>query len=256
MMLHLYEEKHVKDNDTILALAEPKDDVRVLAASIAQSAVEFLEQHLVVASSRPDSDSTLCAGMPQLGYSVTETRRSACQSLDAEQQDIDDSINRSMLLDLVDEIRMWTLAKPDAEYKKPQMYLSISAFIVYVVHWVSAKLCSTLADGTHQSQSCNKFRLILPTGETNYKPSDSDGETRIDIGLCCSDIANPEATVGQALLSRLMAAVGVECSNGDEDIQEAFVRLYEYTRQMYSKRYDLRFAWGVAICTTEIQGMN
>ncbi|KAJ2580695.1 hypothetical protein GGH95_002451, partial [Coemansia sp. RSA 1836] len=127
------------------------------------------------------------------------------------------------------------------------------AFVSYVALRVQAK--ARELDGANpktKSAATGPRRLIRPVGRSDYKPEDSDDNTRIDIGLCTTELDAPAPDNNERMpYSKLLAIVEAKVKR--DDSEDATVQLFEYTRQMYQQQHDLRFAWGITICGHDVR---
>ncbi|KAJ2489824.1 hypothetical protein IWW37_003668 [Coemansia sp. RSA 2050] len=127
------------------------------------------------------------------------------------------------------------------------MYNPITSFVWYV------SLC-VQAEWDKAGGRTGVCRLIRPAGEADYKPHDSDDNTRIDIGLCCVRPDGPTTAASAPMPYHKLVAV-IEAKVHGTDYDGAFPQLYGYIRQMYQTQHDLRYAWGLTICGHNVWSM-
>ncbi|KAJ2485163.1 hypothetical protein IWW37_006018 [Coemansia sp. RSA 2050] len=247
-MASLYNTHHVHNNDSILKLTEPLNLYqRRTARGIVRDAVAFLEKHL-----RPDAECSGVSAAPAKKKGKGGTRQPLSTSRS------NTGVPRSGLSDLaslhlgrglagsrdserithIGRMRDWLSGK--ALRLEKGMYNPITSFVWYV------SLC-VQAEWDKAGGRTGVCRLICPAGEADYKPHDSDDNTRIDIGLCCVRPDGPTTAASAPMPYHKLVAV-IEAKVRGADHEGAFPQLYGYIRQMYQTQHDLRYAWGLTIC--------
>ncbi|KAJ2728443.1 hypothetical protein IW152_005969 [Coemansia sp. BCRC 34962] len=150
----------------------------------------------------------------------------------------------------ISKIQKWARTKFEYDGSEKEMYGSITAFFTYVAHHVKKQLTTTKKVSEAAKGKC---RLLLPGPCADYKPGDSDDNTRIDIGLIDSGYDAAVEFCTKPDYYQLRAIVEAKRGKTLKDSLEAFAQLSEYTRQMFAEQYGLRFAFGFAICAGEVR---
>ncbi|KAJ2749714.1 hypothetical protein GGI19_005515 [Coemansia pectinata] len=145
------------------------------------------------------------------------------------------------------KIKRWTQTKGNYNGSERAMYDPISSFITYVARHVKARLGSS-SDPVDGKDEC---RLILPVDITDYKPEDADDDTRIDIGLFDMEYNAAIKPYGRASYYRLRGIL--EAKMRKDEVDNAFVQLYEYTRQMFAEQHNLRSVLGFTACAGDVR---
>ncbi|KAJ1675629.1 hypothetical protein EV182_000891 [Spiromyces aspiralis] len=147
--------------------------------------------------------------------------------------------------------------------KKPEVAVFTSEramypYIIAFINFVAKKVQGSFPTANRRSRNSSSPpslippRLIYACKNTDVKPKDSDGGTRIDIGLV---EVSPDGTLANVAKSpsyyELFAVIEAKRSVSGED--EAFEQLLLYTRQLYALQHDRRFAWGVVVCGSHVR---
>ncbi|KAJ2576057.1 hypothetical protein GGH95_003687, partial [Coemansia sp. RSA 1836] len=156
--------------------------------------------------------------------------------------------NDAALVANIKVLRKWTSTKGDFSGSEREMYGPISAFVAYVARCVQMHLSGSARISEEAAKEC---RLILPGSDADYQPSDSDDRTRIDLGLISSLVGDPIALYPRVDYYRLRAVL--EAKRSKSENEGASAQLYEYTRQIFSQQHNLRFAWGLTACATDVR---
>ncbi|KAJ2037242.1 hypothetical protein H4S03_003101 [Coemansia sp. S3946] len=224
-MVDLYGKHHVLDNDFILNMAQPSDSYQRRAArNITRDATKFLETHLTPSSAHLET----AASKQGKGKKSTESPSST---------------STSAWIAHIDEMRDWSLGKPLC--LESGIYGPIMAFVSYVALCVQAQRDKA-------GSTAGIRRLICPADKADYQPDDSDDKTRVCIGLCSMDFDDPAPTASTRTPYHKLLAV-IEAWGCSIYSKDAFLQLYEDTRQMYQEQHDLRSAWGITICGHEVR---
>ncbi|KAJ1916975.1 hypothetical protein LPJ71_001881 [Coemansia sp. S17] len=223
-MVGLYENHHVLDNDSILNITQPSDSYQRRAArNIARDAAKLMEAHLTPSSTHLET----AASKQGKGKKSTESLSST---------------SSSARIAHIDEMRDWLLGRPLC--LESGMYGPIMAFVSYVALCVQAQRDKA-------GSTAGIRRLIYPVDKADYQPDDSDDTTRVCIGLCSIGLNELSTAVSTRTPYHRLFAV-LEAWGFSIYSKDAFLQLYEDTRQMYQEQHNLRSAWGFAICGHEV----
>ncbi|KAJ2252240.1 hypothetical protein GGI13_003398 [Coemansia sp. RSA 455] len=224
-MVGLYEDHHVLDNDSILNMTQPSDSYQRRAArNITRGVAKLMETHLTPSSTHLET----AASKQGRGKKSTESPSST---------------SSSARIAHIDEMRDWLLGKPLC--LEGGMYGPITAFVSYVALCVQAQRDKA-------GSTAGIRRLIYPADKADYQPDDSDDKTRVCIGLCSIGLNELSTAVStRTPYHRLLAMI--EAWGFSIFSKDAFLQLYEDTRQMYQEQHDLRSAWGITICGHEVR---
>ncbi|KAJ2833291.1 hypothetical protein GGI24_000903 [Coemansia furcata] len=262
-MLELYDKHHI-ENDSIRKLIWPADaKLKLLAKKITTQIEKEMEQHLNPA--KPKVNPTdggirtrskgLIADTSISGMSATRTASSSSRPAEhvssratSSKKPMQSGNNDTERMADIDEIKKWTKTKSDYNGSEKDMYRPIQSFVAYVARRVQSHLSSDKSISVADKGGC---RLVVPCEITDYKPVDSDDNTRIDIGLVDSKYDADIEPCMKAEYYQLRAIF--EVKKLKDDVRNAFAQLYEYTRQMYAEQHDLCFAWGFTMCAGDVR---
>ncbi|KAJ2829940.1 hypothetical protein FBU31_002593, partial [Coemansia sp. 'formosensis'] len=194
-MLELYDTRHI-ENDSIRNLIWPADaNLRLVAEDITTKIEKEMEQHLN--PEKPKVNPTdggirtrskgLIADTQISGMSATRTASSSSRPVQrvssratSSKKPTQSGNNDTERMADIDEIKKWTKTKGDYKGSEKDMYRPIQSFVAYVARRVQSHLSSDKSISVADKGGC---RLVVPCEITDYKPVDSDDNTRIDIGL-------------------------------------------------------------------------
>ncbi|KAJ2040220.1 hypothetical protein H4S03_001175 [Coemansia sp. S3946] len=83
------------------------------------------------------------------------------------------------------------------------------------------------------------------------KPAQIDAHTRIDIGLVDTKYDTAIEMRGRASYYQLRGIFEVKTDK--DDVVEAFVQMFQYSRQLFAEQHHLRFALGFTICAGDVR---
>ncbi|KAJ2833398.1 hypothetical protein GGI24_000867 [Coemansia furcata] len=262
-MLELYDTRHI-ENDSIRNLIWPADaNLRLVAEAITTKIEKEMEQRLNPA--KPKVSPTdgvirtrsrgLIADTSISGISATRTASSSSRPVQrvssraaSSKKPPQSGNNDTEHMADIDEIKKWTMTKGDYKGSEKDMYRPVQSFVAYVARRVQSHLSSNKSIPIADKGGC---RLVIPCEITDYKPEDSDDNTRIDIGLVDSKY---DACIEPGMKAKYYQLRAIfEVKKLKDDVRNAFAQLYEYTRQMYAEQHDLCFAWGFTICAGDVR---
>ncbi|KAJ2833377.1 hypothetical protein GGI24_000872 [Coemansia furcata] len=262
-MLELYDEHHI-ENDSIRNLIWPADaKLKLLAEAITTKIEKEMEQRLNPAKPKVNPadgvirtrSKGLIADTSISGISATRTVSSSSRPIQrvssraaSSKKPPQSGNNDTEHMADIDEIKKWTMTKGDYKGSEKDMYRPVQSFVAYVARRVQSHLSSNKSISVTDKGGC---RLVIPCEITDYKPEDSDDNTRIDIGLVDSKYDTYIEPGMKAKYYQLRAIF--EVKKLKDDVRNAFAQLYEYTRQMYAEQHDLCFAWGFTMCAGDVR---
>ncbi|KAJ1765283.1 hypothetical protein LPJ74_006411, partial [Coemansia sp. RSA 1843] len=113
------------------------------------------------------------------------------------------------------------------------------------------------------SQSVCPRRLVVPFCKPDRKSADGDDNSRVDLYLNLPQLDDytigalienpPEEKNKLPMLNDTFAIV--EVKSAIQGIGKAMPQLFQYTRGIYNKQYDRRFAWGMAVGGKKVQAV-
>ncbi|KAJ2335939.1 hypothetical protein GGI00_001100 [Coemansia sp. RSA 2681] len=251
----------ISNEDSVLKLTQSLKSIqRRIAKGIVRDAADFMESQLGLDLEHREVTAAtgLGAGQEGSGRALLRTTSFAVEGLPEPLSELSglmldtgSKADASAQTDHIDELRDWVAGEPLRLEKG--MYNPIIAFVSYVALRVQVK--ARELDGANsktKSASTGPRRLIRPVWRSDYKPEDSDDNTRIDIGLCAKRLREPAPDKNERMLYSKLLTI-LEAKVKRDDSEDATVQLFEYTRQMYQQQHDLRFAWGITICGHDVR---
>ncbi|KAJ2352937.1 hypothetical protein GGH92_000965, partial [Coemansia sp. RSA 2673] len=258
-MLRVYEERHIV-NDSIRQITRPADgELGFLAENIADWIAKDMERLLSpISPNRDKADGSIATrtrsriANTSTSGAVAKHATSGSASLAQGVSNLAISHGKPAQIDAqlaadIGKIKKWTATNGNYQGSEKAMYDPIRSFIVYVARRVKDRLSRP---GLSEKVR-DECRLILPVEVTDYKPVDSDDSTRIDIGLVDTKYDAAIEMRGRASYYQLRGIFEVKTDK--EDVAEAFVQLYKYSRQLFAEQHHLRFALGFTICAGDVR---
>ncbi|KAJ2037483.1 hypothetical protein H4S04_007259 [Coemansia sp. S16] len=258
-MLRVYEERLIV-NDSIRQITRPaNNELGFLADDIADWIAKDMERFLSPISPNWDKADGSIATRTRSRITNTSTSGAATKhaasgsaSLAQDVSNLAISHGKPAQIDAqlaadIGKIKKWTATNGNYQGSEKSMYDPIRSFIVYVARRVKDRLSrSGLSEKVR-----DECRLILPVEVADYRPVDSDDSTRIDIGLVDTKYDAAIEMRGRASYYQLRSIFEVKTDK--EDVAEAFVQLYKYSRQLFAEQHHLRFALGFTICAGDVR---
>ncbi|KAJ2653698.1 hypothetical protein IWW48_006391, partial [Coemansia sp. RSA 1200] len=216
--------KHVEGSiATVADLVKPSvQRRRAIAEKAISSAIEEIERHLGTTKKRSTS--------------AVYKRTFANTDPDFDQQRAVDSI-----LALCRFGKQGTKSSNGNGSLEKDLYLPFAGFVMLVAqHTLSAIKGSKYSDA----------RLILPYWASDFTPSNSDDDTKIDGALAvCSAQENVK---GQPDPDYRNIFAIVEFKRYSTSCMDSFGQLIDYTRNLYANQLNRRFAWALSVCGTNV----
>ncbi|KAJ2609937.1 hypothetical protein EV177_004215 [Coemansia sp. RSA 1804] len=101
-----------------------------------------------------------------------------------------------------------------------------------------------------KESKCSDASLILPYWASDFTPSNSDDDTKIDGALVvCSAQENVK---GQPDPDYRNIFAIVEFKRNSTSRMDSFGQLIDYTRNLYANQLNRRFAWALSVCGTNV----
>ncbi|KAJ2664852.1 hypothetical protein IWW48_000466 [Coemansia sp. RSA 1200] len=132
-----------------------------------------------------------------------------------------------------------TLPSPPSFPNEKDMYPAISALFAFVADLVAGYWNSC-------RDNLGRPRRIAAAEDFDFRPRDSLDLTRIDIAISGSSKLPKQLSFADMLLV-------VEAKRKASDYDAALAQLIHYTRLLYAKQYNRRFAWGMTVCATVVR---
>ncbi|KAJ1725017.1 hypothetical protein LPJ61_005681, partial [Coemansia biformis] len=229
-MVREVEERLVEDVECVVDQAQPTDaQTAQLAGRLIDSVSASMEALFTAATTISEAEAARSSGQPH-----SEDGRVAAEVLAAAGVGFP-------LTAMVNTALQWIQRPVEATTEQP-IYAQMSAFVLLVAHLIQRELAQDCEPGDRPR------RLILPFRKVDTNPAGADDGTRIDVGLrCCSLSSRVEAQVDPDYLS-MFAVVEAKGQATKANTMDAYVQLFDYTRNMYYNQLRLRFAWGLICC--------
>ncbi|KAJ2511028.1 hypothetical protein H4217_007582 [Coemansia sp. RSA 1939] len=131
-----------------------------------------------------------------------------------------------------------------------RMYPLFRDFVMLVAFHVQSHMNSLSAKQRTGVVKANPH-LILPYSRGDFKPEGSDDRTKIDGALALCKLSTHVGLQDAPKYKDVFAIQ--ELKRSKRDSQEALIQLVEYTRNIYANQDHRRFAWGLAMCGTDVR---
>ncbi|KAJ1721312.1 hypothetical protein LPJ61_006057, partial [Coemansia biformis] len=226
----------VKEVECVVDQAQPTDaQTAQLAGRLVDSVSASMEALFTAAATVAEAEAARSSGQP-----FSKDGRVAAEEVLATAAAAAAGVEFPLTA-MVNTALQWIQRPADATTERP-IYTQMSAFVLLVAHLIQRELTKDGEpdDGTK--------RLILPFEKVDTNPTGADDETEIDVGLRYRSISSRVEAQADPDYLHMFAVVEAKGQATKANTMDAYVQLFDRTRNMYYNQLQLRFAWGLICC--------